>query len=142
MNYSEEKQIIRWVYLTARTELNNTQNCIEKLQTYLRQLKNKGSESLELELMLESLVQFEKTLHRLLKKMKLRMSEGEFLLLVESAERESCSQEMEERVQQLKYQIHENRKAGIFAWELAKELIHYEELLIHNFQQEQREESF
>lgn len=134
MNVYEEKQIIGWVYLTAREELTNTQNCIEKMQMYWRQLQKKGIDNLEFEVVMETLIEFEKTLQRLLKKIKDRMSEGELLLLSREIQNEFCAPVMKERAEQLKYQIHENPHAGIFAWELAKDLIDFEEDLIRRFQ--------
>ena len=135
MNVNEEKQIMSWVYLTARQELFHTQSCIEKMQTYWRQLQKNGVDSLEFEVVMEELLQFEKTLHRLMTKIKNRMSEKEFFMVNQKMSQVGCLPEMKARAEHLKYQIHENRHGGIFAWELAKDLIASEEGLIDRFEQ-------
>lgn len=135
MRIEEERKIIEWVYLTARSELRHIQKSIETMQLYWRGLKENKEDYKEFEQVLEQLHVFEKTLQNLLMKIKKRLTEEDMILMCRKLSDQSCSDCMEKRVAQLKYQIHENKHAGIFAWELAKELIAQEEALVNQMKE-------
>lgn len=124
MNQNEERQILEWVYHTAKMEC-------EKIDKILLQRVRRGLlwESTTAEQQLQELLVYQALLSCIVSKVQKRLSKEE-LCYLQNTGKITISSEMNQRASRLKYQIHENKRAGIYAWELAKDMIAMEEDLI------------
>lgn len=130
MKYIEEQELIKNVYATARVELKHIQRCIEKIQTHLSGAENQKDPMYDevREFMIE-LHQAKKELLKLMRKVTDRLNTEHFYHDGTEADVSVCDYDMYNRSQHIKYLIHKNKQAGIFAWELAKELVAVERQL-------------
>ncbi|MBQ8662854.1 MAG: hypothetical protein IJ471_03255 [Eubacterium sp.] len=124
MNQQEEIQILKWVYLTAAAEYEIIDKLIVQMQWNGILWEVESAKDF-----LRELAEYQTALSHVLYKVEQRMAET-VQEERNADEKTGVSKKMQQRVNSLKYQIHENKQAGIFAWELAKDLIAMEETLI------------
>ncbi len=124
MDKKEEKQILEWVYHTAKQEYDR----IDKLLCGRWTRGQIDQQNLNTWRVYE-LLAYQQSLLRILKKIRRQMSDPIFWEIQNSTVVSEISYHMKQRTEGLKYQIHENKHGGIFAWEIAKDLIGLEENL-------------
>lgn len=124
MDQKEEKELLEWVYLTARQEYD----AIDKIM-FTKNTKDWIRDEANITLHMHELIAYQQTLLRIVRKIRHQLPEKVFEELQHSILKSKIPENMHHRAQHLKYQIHEHKKGGIFAWEIAKELIDLEEKL-------------
>ena len=149
MNTEQEKRILLWVSATARDEylrINHILNWLKQgeikrhdLFTGICKEQADGmpvpqNENLSVEDRIMELLAYQYELKRCLNKIKRRMDGQENIWYETETVGLEISSDMAARAEDIKYQIHENRQAGIFAWELAGELVDMQEELIKKYQ--------
>lgn len=124
MDQKEEKDLLEWVYLTAKKEYDAIDGIL-----FLFDTKEWTDFEGNITLRMHELIAYQQNLLRIVRKIKKQLPERDFLQIQDDKRTAKIPTTMENRTEHLKYQIHEHKKGGIFAWEIAKELIDMEEKL-------------
>lgn len=150
MNIKQEKEILRWVYAVAQEEHDKIQHILkwvaeselqwaDLFRANKKSGKHMGTSICDDELILEEriieLLAYQYELKRFMKKIRIRIEQWEEEISSIYSKGILVDSNMQKRADDIKYQIHENRQAGIYAWEIARELINLEEDLIKKYQE-------
>lgn len=124
MNQKEEKDLLEWVYLTAKKEYDAIDGIL-----FLFDTKEWTDFEGNITLRMHELIAYQQKLLRIVRKIKNQLPESAFEQIKDDGRMSKIPSTLQHRTEYLKYQIHEHKKGGIFAWEIAKELIDMEEKL-------------